>query len=531
MRAGEALVKLLEAYGVDTVFGIPGTHSLELYRGLSDSGIRHISPRHEQGGGFMADGYARASGKPGVCFVITGPGVTNMATPLGEAYMDSVPMLVISPVNEPDPGRRNMGRLHEITDQAAVTAPLTGFSAVANRVEDIPLLIGRAFSLFASERPRPVHISIPLNVLTERATDFWSPIGLPSKPAPSEAQVDAAAAWLNASSHPVIVAGGGAIPAASRVLEIAERLGAPLLTTVAGRGIIPDDHPLCPGAQLRAPQVRALLANADLALLLGTELAQPEHYADQLLLPERQIRVNIDGNALLDGPQTVSILADVAMAVEGLLAAVQPGTSARLDWASGTCRSVREDLPSNLNGSMRRHLSVLHVLGEELPDDAQVVSDMTQLAYTAVEYLPWSRPNGWLHPTGYGTLGYALPAAIGAKLAVPDRRVVALAGDAGVQYTLQELTLAAELELDLVLVLWNNDTLHQIADDMDEAGIFPIGVSQRNPDFLVLARACGWAAVEVDSLADLRAELRAALSPSKTPTLIQLNEHALPIPA
>jgi len=132
MKAGEALVRLLEAYEVDTVFGIPGTHSLELYRGLAGSGIRHVSPRHEQGGGFMADGYARVSGKPGVCFVITGPGVTNIATPLGQAYMDSVPMLVISPVNTPDPGRRNVGRLHEITDQAAVTAPLTAFSAVAN---------------------------------------------------------------------------------------------------------------------------------------------------------------------------------------------------------------------------------------------------------------------------------------------------------------------------------------------------------------------------------------------------------------
>ena len=128
LSVGEALVKLLSEYGVELVFGIPGTHSIELYRGLENSPIRHISPRHEQGGGFMADGYARVSGKPGVCFVITGPGVTNITTPMGEAYMDSVPMLIISPVNDPDPDDINRGRLHEITNQSAVTKPLTAFS-------------------------------------------------------------------------------------------------------------------------------------------------------------------------------------------------------------------------------------------------------------------------------------------------------------------------------------------------------------------------------------------------------------------
>ena len=187
MKAGEALVRLLHAYGVDTVFGIPGTHSLELYRGLANSNLRHVSPRHEQGGGFMADGYARISGKPGVCFVITGPGVTNIATPLGEAYMDSVPMLVISPVNTPDPGGENVGRLHEITDQAAVTAPLTAFSATAQSADDIPILLARAFAVFAGARPQPVHINIPLSVLHEQTRAEWEPVAPPMKPAASAA--------------------------------------------------------------------------------------------------------------------------------------------------------------------------------------------------------------------------------------------------------------------------------------------------------------------------------------------------------
>ena len=162
----------------------PGTHTLELYRGLADEkyGIRHVLAHHEQGAGFMADGYARTTGRPGVCFVITGAGVTNIATPMAEAYADSVPMLVVSPVNPPDGGGYNQGRLHEITQQAAVTSPLTAFSATAQNVDEIPELIARAFMVFASERPRPVHISVPLPVLTEELTTALGASGNSSRP-------------------------------------------------------------------------------------------------------------------------------------------------------------------------------------------------------------------------------------------------------------------------------------------------------------------------------------------------------------
>ena len=162
---GQAVTSLLEAYGVDTVFGIPGVHTLELYRGLGDTEIRHVQPRHEQGAGFMADGYARASGRPGVCYLITGPGVTNAATPIGQAFSDSMPMLVISSTNAtPDLGMRR-GRLHEITDQDAVTAPLTAFSKTAPSQAEVPNLIAQAFAVFSNGRPRPVHISLPLDVI------------------------------------------------------------------------------------------------------------------------------------------------------------------------------------------------------------------------------------------------------------------------------------------------------------------------------------------------------------------------------
>ena len=174
LTGGEALVRLLANYGVDTVFGIPGVHTLELYRGLPGSNIRHVLTRHEQGAGFMADGYARVTGKPGVCFVISGPGVTNIATPIGQAYADSIPMLVISSVNERKSLGKGWGSLHETQDQRAITAPITAFSALALHTDDLPELIARAFAVFNSERPRPVHISIPLDVMSDVITRDWS---------------------------------------------------------------------------------------------------------------------------------------------------------------------------------------------------------------------------------------------------------------------------------------------------------------------------------------------------------------------
>ncbi|MDH0099159.1 thiamine pyrophosphate-binding protein, partial [Pseudomonas sp. GD04158] len=167
---GEFLVKQLEAWGVDTVFGIPGVHTVELYRGLPGSGIRHITPRHEQGAGFMADGYARVSGKPGVCFIITGPGMTNILTAMGQAYADSIPMLVISSVNERARLGLGKGYLHELPNQRAMTAGVTAFSHTLMSVEELPGVLARAFAVFEGERPRPVHIELPLDIITAEAT-------------------------------------------------------------------------------------------------------------------------------------------------------------------------------------------------------------------------------------------------------------------------------------------------------------------------------------------------------------------------
>lgn len=248
VTCGQFLVRQLEAWGVDTVFGIPGVHTVELYRGLPDSSIRHITPRHEQGAGFMADGYARASGKPGVCFVITGPGVTNILTAMAQAYADSIPMLVISSVTTRARLGRNGGYLHELTDQRAMTAGVTAFSHTLLDVDQLPAALTQAFAVFESQRPRPVHIELPLDVITAPA-DHLSLVCQPcfSRPAPDPQQLDLAAKRLGNAKHPLVLLGGGCIAAASEARILVDRLAAPAATTINAKGVLPDHHPLALG--------------------------------------------------------------------------------------------------------------------------------------------------------------------------------------------------------------------------------------------------------------------------------------------
>jgi len=225
---------MLEAYGVDTVFGIPGNHTVQLYRGLaSSSGIRHVTPRHEQGAGFMADGYARVSGKPGVCFLISGPGLTNAMTPMMQALADSVPMLVITAVA----ARRDLGmgegHLHELPDQRALASQCTRFSHTLMGVDELPRVLARAFAVFNSERPGPVHIELPLDIITAVADHLSpEPWPIPTRPGPDPRSIDGAAALLDGARQPLIVIGGGAVAAGHELQGLAEKLDAPVVNTV-----------------------------------------------------------------------------------------------------------------------------------------------------------------------------------------------------------------------------------------------------------------------------------------------------------
>jgi 5-guanidino-2-oxopentanoate decarboxylase len=527
LTGGQALVRLLANYGVDTVFGIPGVHTLELYRGLPGSGIRHVLTRHEQGASFMADGYARVSGKPGVCFVITGPGVTNAATGIGQAYADSIPMLVISSVNHSASLGKGWGSLHECQDQRAMTAPITAFSAVALTAEDLPELIARAYAVFDSERPRPVHISVPLDVLSAPITRDWSNevVRRPGRGPASATVIEQAVAKLKAAKRPMIIAGGGALNATSELQEISTRLAAPLFTSVAGKGLLPPDAPLNAGSSLCVEPGWKLIAEADVVLAVGTEMADTDFWRERLPLNGELLRVDIDPRKFNDFyPCAVALHGDAQQTLSGLLERL-PSDVRDASAATASVATLRGAVKASHGPLQLIHQSILDRIAAELPDNAFISTDMTQLAYTGNYAFDSLAVRSWLHPTGYGTLGYGLPAGIGAKFGAPQRPGLVLVGDGGFLYTAQELATAVEeLDSPLVVLLWNNDALGQIRDDMLGLDIEPIGVLPRNPDFAALARAFGCTVTQPQSLAELQTDLRQGFKRNGV-TLIEL-KHA-----
>jgi acetolactate synthase I/II/III large subunit len=521
---GEALIGFLEQYGIDTIFGIPGVHTVELYRGLGNSKIRHITPRHEQGAGFMADGYARASGRPAACFIITGPGLTNIATALGQAYGDSIPMLVISSVNRRDELALGEGRLHELPSQRNLMAGLTAFSHTLMRADELPQVLARAFTVFRSARPRPVHIEIPLDVITATAdglrAQILSDLGRPS---PDPARIAAAAALLRSANRPLVVLGGGAQDAAGEARSLIERLGAPTLMTVNAKGILPPGHPLSLGSSLSQPPIREELASADVVLAVGTELGE----TDTMLFESRPrfggklIRIDIDAEQLVrNALPDVAIASDAALALKALLEELQPTSRSP---AQRRVQDLRERVEALYTDRQKLHRRLFSALQQALPD-VLIVGDSTQPVYSANLLFEAERPRAFFNAaTGYGTLGYALPAALGAKLAQPDRPVAVVIGDGGIQFTIGELATAVELGLPLSILLWNNHGYNEIREYMADRGIPQIGVDIYTPDLLAIARGFGCEAVRVQSLPQLQDELRK--SQARTgPSVIEIDE-------
>ena len=512
LSTGEALVSLLEAYGVDTIFGIPGVHNVEMYRALPRSKIRHVLVRHEQGAGFMADGYARATGKPGVCFTITGPGLTNILTPLGQAWSDSSNVLVISSALDIADSAQGRGRLHEMIDQRAAAASVTALHMRAYTPKDVRDAVARAFANFASQRPRPAYLEIPLDLLKQPAGEGWHARGLPTIASPSRAQVDAAIAKLNGARKPLILLGGGALHAGAAAIAIAEKLKAPIITTTAGKGAVPADHPLCLGYVLGREASWEMLRQSDAILCAGSELSETDFWNDDVVIERNLIRIDIDPS-VMGRPHTaeIAILGDAREALE----MIAPGLKDRAGEAKASF-DVGE--PDALRAMLAQ---VLDMIRAELPPETVICSDMTQIAYAANEIFPVSRPRTWLHPVGFGTLGFALPAGIGAKFGVGETPVAVMIGDYGLQYTINELGTAAEHRLPLVILMWNNDALGQIRDDMVMKGIQPNAVTLKNPDFQSLAKAYGCRAEKPASLKALAEAIRAALT-ADGPTLIEM---------
>ena len=535
---GEVLVHLLERYGVDHVFGIPGVHTVELYRGLARSSIRHITPRHEQGAGFMADGYARTRGKPGVCFIITGPGMTNITTAMGQAYADSIPMLVISSVQSRSQLGGGRGKLHELPNQSALVAGVAAFSHTLMSAAELPAVLARAFALFQAGRPRPVHIEIPLDVLVENADALLgsTPVSV-TRAGAAPAAVQQMSQRLAAAKRPLILAGGGAIDAAAELTRLAEALGAPVALTINAKGMLPAAHPLLIGSTQTLPATRALVAEADVVLAIGTELAETDYdvtFAGGFNIPGALLRIDIDPDQTVRNyPPQVALVADARIAAQALLTEInrQPLTPRTTDWGTARVARLWAELEPTWDAATRVQTRFLNAVLEELPG-VVFVGDSTQPVYSGNLTLNLDHPRCWFNAsTGYGTLGYALPAAMGAWLGRGDGQpVVCLIGDGGLQFTLPELASAVEARTPVIVLLWNNQGYEEIKKYMVNRDIEPVGVDIYTPDFIGVAKALGCAAQSVHGIEALRTALRAAAD-RQGPTLLEIDQGRWELPS
>ncbi len=531
LTCGELLVRLLEKLDVDTVFGIPGVHTVELYRGLPATRIRHITPRHEQGAGFMADGYARVTGKPGVCFIITGPGITNIMTAMGQAYGDSIPMLVISSVNRTEQLGMGGGRLHELPSQRGLTAGVTAFSHTLMRPDELPAVLTRAFAIFGGARPRPVHIEIPIDVITAPADHVSQKLGaIPSRPAPSPAAVARAVDVLRDARRPLVFLGGGTREASSEARQLVEALDAPTACTINAKGVLPKGHPLSLGSNTSFLPVRELVLASDAVLAVGTEMGETDYdlLSDgNLRIPCPLIRVDIDPEQInRNFPADVAVVGDAKMALAALLEQLEPrGGGSAEGPGKKLAADVRARLAKQWPPAWQGERRTLEAIQETLPD-VIIVGDSTQPVYSGNHLFEANAPRSWFNSaTGYGTLGYGLPAAIGAKLAAPHRPVLALIGDGGLQFTLPELASAIEARTPIIVLLWNNEGYGEIKRFMKERSIPTIGVDIYTPDLLAIAKGFGCGAERAASFAHLRQLLQAAAGADR-PTVIEVREDA-----
>jgi 5-guanidino-2-oxopentanoate decarboxylase len=521
---GRYVVELLAANGIEVVFGIPGVHTLELYRGLALTGLRHVLVRHEQNAGFAADGYARVTARPAAAFVISGPGMTNALTAVAQAYSDSVPLIVVASA----PVRASLGKgwgvLHELPDQLALGAGVAGLARNAAAAEDVRDHLRAMFASFQTGRPRPAYLQVPLDLLAE-PTDLKPErfAALEAHPEPTAAAIARAVAALAAAKRPLVIVGGGARRAAAALAKLVELLDAYLVTTTAGKGVLPEGHPGNLGAALPYREIQELVASADVIVAVGTELSETDFYTGtRLPMSARLIRIDIDPAKLADqyGAE-ITVWGEAGACLEAIVARLKMRSGWRS--AAGPAARHRANIEASFGKRGRARLRALRAIREAVPAEGVVFSDQTQIAYLGNFAYATDTPGSWFHPCGYGALGFALPAAIGAKIAQPERAVLALAGDFGLQFTLQELMTAVELELTLPVIVWNNEALGQIRDDMRRAGIPPVGVVARNPDFLALARAFGAEGLRATDPAALTAAIRLALA-RKGPTLIEAIE-------
>lgn len=529
MTGGKAVVESLKREGVEFVFGVPGVQIMHIFDAFyGESEIRLLTVRHEQSTIYMADGYARVKGKPGVGLVVPGPGVQNASAALGTAYACSSPVLLIAGQVESYNLGQDKGALHEINDQMDVIRPVTKWCQRVMSVTDIPGAIHEGMHQMSTGRPRPTEIEIPWDVLGNTAEVTTVAAGVFPRAVPHREEVSRAAHLLLSAKRPFIWAGGGAIlsDASAELVELAEVLGAPVATTAEGKGVISEDHPLSLGAAYYGfGAARWAAPKADVVLAVGTRLTWLMRPGTELKAPQKLIHLDADPGVIgKNFPAEVAMVADAKAALKALVEEIRrkkASKDVREPWPQAELMEFREKHRRWLEDKAPLQRDIIMTLRQELPDDAILVAGVTNIGYWCNLAYPVRSPRTFLTSSYFATLGYGFPTALGAKVAAPDRPVVCVVGDGGFMYACAELATAVRYGINLITLVFTDNAFGSTKSDQQinfQGRV--LGTDLNNPDFAKLAELFGAKGMKADP-EHLSGALREALE-ARQPVVIEI---------
>ncbi|MCI0811212.1 MAG: thiamine pyrophosphate-binding protein [Chloroflexi bacterium] len=528
MTGGQALAKSLYREGVRVIFGLPGVQLYHMLDGLYDEpGIRFITVRHEQATGYMADGYARASGEIGTAMMVPGPGLLNASSGISTAYAASSPVLVVCGQIERDEIGGDRGMLHEVNDQLDAIRPVTKWAHRIMDPAEVPEAVHQAFHHLKNGRPRPVEIEIPPETLAEVADVELLEPEAPRPVAANAEQIEAAAEALAGASNPLIWAGGGVISSqgSEALTKLAEYLQAPVVTTAEGKGAISDHHPLALGALwLRNDTIARKESGHDVILAVGTRLV-----TSQWIDGQQVIQIDVDPEELgRHYENTLKVEGDARLTMEDLLTALSAKTQARADRTAEVAAQKAQRSDDIIKVEPQGEL--LEAVRRAMPEDGILISGMTQLGYYSRAHYPVYEPRTFITSSYSGNLGYAYPTALGAKVAQPDKAVVCLSGDGGFMFNSQEMSTAVAHGINVVVVVFNDNAFGNVKrDQMNQFKGRVIGADLHNPDFVKLAEAYGVRGLLASGPAELESTLKEALT-LDAPVLIEVPVGPMPSP-
>ncbi|PKB72899.1 MAG: hypothetical protein BZY75_04615 [SAR202 cluster bacterium Io17-Chloro-G7] len=528
MTGGQAMVESLKAQGVDTVFGIISVHTLDLYDALFDSqeSLRFIGGRQELGCGFMADGYARATGKPGVLLTSTGPGAADSVGAVGEAYFSSSPLLEITTNVEQEFLGEGKLVTHETKDQLGMFQAVTDWNAMIDQVESIPDHLMEAFQRFKTRRPRPIELEIPTDLLGKQAeVEVLGPREM-EPPQGDPVMVERALDALLKAKRPVIFVGEEVqtLGGTEEIIRLAEKLGAPVVTGDGAKGAFPEDHPLSLGQSLGKRiwgdnPVQEWLGTCDVGVVLGSALTYRTTAGVGMKLPTTLIHVLLDGEIIGKNYETaIPIQGESRAVVRQWLDAIGSKDVEKGGEFKSEVSAMRQEIYDNLKDQWSNELRVFEAVRAVSPRDTIFSLDPTIAASKASRCLPIYGPRTFMHPHGWAGLGFAFPAGLGAKAGKPDSPVICVTGDGGFQYNFQELATAAQYGIHPVVLMFNDSAwgvLKNYQNTRFGAGR-NFATELVNPDFVKLFESYGFEGTKVSTVDELSRGLENAISSGRT---------------